>query len=159
MNKLIPIELWQSGSECRIRALGKDATIAQRLAQMGILPGMHLRIAHVSPFGGTVEVSAGQGQVFAMGARELSSLDCELIAQPLLYAAQQPPQRWRIRQFNGGAGFRQRMQAKGLQPGTILQVLPHNAHSVTVQSEQQSQPLHLGAGEAKKIIVERTDAA
>ena len=73
----------QAGSECIIRSLGPDKKVAQRLAQMGVLPGSRLRAIRLAPFGETLEVSIDQGQYFALRNEEINVLDCEMVAMPL----------------------------------------------------------------------------
>ena len=66
MPQQMPVSALQAQFECIIRTLGSDEKTAQRLAQMGILPGSHLRVIRVAPLGGTIEVMVGQGQSFAL---------------------------------------------------------------------------------------------
>lgn len=145
---------WQPGMECRIQSLGKDKITAQRLAQMGVLPGSHLLLVHVSPFRGTLEVSTGHGQLFALREEELAGLECEFIAMPLSAASSMPDKTWRVRQLNGGHTFQQRMKKQHLVPqaqfrfaGPLLKrfelkIMPHGPRAT------------VGKGEADKIIVE-----
>ncbi|MCK5034310.1 MAG: ferrous iron transport protein A [Candidatus Sabulitectum sp.] len=64
--------------------MGSDDKTAQRLAQMGILPGTHLQIIRIAPLGGTIEVNDGQGQSFALRQQEVAAMTCEPVAMPLI---------------------------------------------------------------------------
>jgi Fe2+ transport system protein FeoA len=80
----MPVSALQTESECIIRSLASDEKIAQRLAQMGILSGTHLRIIRVAPLGSTIEVTGDQGQSFALRQQDVTAMTCEPVAMPLV---------------------------------------------------------------------------
>ena len=129
----IPVSALLAQSECIIRSLGPDKKTAQRLAQMGILPGTHLRIIRIAPLGGTIEVNDGQGQSFALLAKG---------------------QTYMIRDLRGGKTFQQRMVAAGLQEGDLIQVREAGVNPIQLHLVDTDRQVSLGKGEAKKIIVE-----
>ena len=109
----MPVSALQAQSECTILSLGPDEKTAQRLAQMGILPGTHLRIIRVAPFGGTIEVTCDQGQSFALRQEEVAAMTCDPVAMPLASELVTVGQTYRIRVLLGGKTFRQRMEREG----------------------------------------------
>ncbi len=145
----LPVPL-QPGVTCRVRALGGDSRIAERLAQMGILPGMEITVTRVGPLGNPLELSVPGGQALALRAEEAEALDCELVSLPLRLAPA-GDRRWRILSLRGGRRFQARMQTLGLTPGTTLQVVATRPHQVRLA---EGRLLRLGAGEAAQIIVE-----
>ena len=140
----------QPGVTCRVRALGGDSRIAERLAQMGILPGMEITVTRIGPLGNPLELSVPGGQALALRAEEAEALDCELVSLPLRLAPA-GDQRWRIVSLRGGGRFRARMQTLGLTPGTTLQVVTTRPLQVRLADGRL---VRLGAGEAAQIIVE-----
>ena len=106
MPQQMPVSALQAQCECIIRSLGPDEKTAQRLAQMGILPGSHLRIIRVAPLGGTIEVMVGQGQSFALRQENVAAMTCEPVAMPLVSELIIAGQNYRIRMLLGGKTFR-----------------------------------------------------
>jgi Fe2+ transport system protein FeoA len=151
--------LFLPGSECEIRSLGANDKTAQRLAQMGVLPGSRLKIIRTAPFGETLEVASDQGEYFALRGDEIASLDCRLVAAPLISPAIQPMQPYRILTLRGGKTFRQRMADKHLTPGNPIQVEKTGPYRIRVTEAAHGTTIDLGHGKAEKIIVElRQDA-
>ena len=72
--KHMAVSALQPSSECIIRSLGPDEKIAQRLAQMGVLPGTQLRIIRVAPLGSTIEVADAQVQSLSAETVYIKSL-------------------------------------------------------------------------------------
>ncbi|MCK5479310.1 MAG: FeoA domain-containing protein [Methylococcales bacterium] len=147
----------QAGSECIIRSLGPDKKVAQRLAQMGVLPGSRLRVIRLAPFGETLEVSIDQGQYFALRVEEVNVLDCEMVAMPLSEKTLKTEQYYRIRSLSGGKTFQQRMEHQGVIPGIIIQIRELNKPSILIELFQEKKIVALGSGEAEKIIIEVID--
>ncbi len=141
------------GSQCEVRSLGKDGKIAQRLAQMGVVPGSRLEIVRCSPLGETLEVASREGERFALRRHEMAALDCRLVAAPLSSPAILDGHSYRILSLDGGRTFRQRMREHGLQPGDRVHVGPRSPHRLTVSRPTTGAELQLGHGEAEKIIV------
>ncbi len=145
----------QPGVTCRVRALGGDSRIAERLAQMGILPGMEITVSRVGPLGNPLELAVPGGQALALRAAEARALDCELVSLPLRLV---PPggQYWRILALRGGRRFQERMRSLGLRPEATIQVTGIRPPEVRLADGTLVQ---LGSGEAAQIIVEPAPAA
>lgn len=139
------------GSECIIRALPEEPRLAQRLAELGVLPGSRLHILRRSPLGETVEVAAEQGQNLALRADELAALHCEPVATPLLHAPLAAGRCYRVLRLEGGPAFRQRMERQGITAGSDLEL---SADTPQLQVRTAGgRDIRLGRGEAAKIIV------
>ncbi len=150
----MPVSALQTESECIIRSLGSDEKTAQRLAQMGILPGTHLRIIRVAPLGGTIEVTGDQGQSFALRQQEVAAMTCEPVAMPLVSELVSVGQTYKVRALLGGKTFRQRMEDEGLLEGGQIQVQENSSTRILVDLVGRDSQIELGQGEAKKIIIE-----
>ncbi len=124
---------------------------------MGILPGMALEVTRVAPLGGTVELAVDPGQRLALRTGELAALDCEPLVLPLSHARLFGDRPLRVRGFAGGRALRIRMGARGLQPGTVLRLLD-GASSAPRMVLAGGDPLTLGRGEARRVLVEPADA-
>ena len=141
------------GSECLIRSLDGSTPAANRLSEMGVLPGSRLQVIRLSPLGDTVEVRMEEGEILALRRTDLAHLGCSFTALPLSLAAEQFSGPLRIRRLLGGRGFAERMAQQGLGPGSHLQVLNRTPHRIRCRQET-GKTIELGAGEAVKIIVE-----
>ena len=148
----------QPGVECIIHSLGTDEKIAQRLAQMGVLPGATLHIIRIAPLGTTVEVSVDGGQSFAIRDEELTALKCQAVAMPLTGSEVQLHTAYRIRTLSGGRKFQQRMETQGIHPGLFIKITNLTMPRIVLQLIDQGKIVKLGRGEAEKIIIEVTDA-
>ena len=156
MTQQMPVSALQAQCECIIRSLGSDEKTTQRLAQMGILPGSHLRVIRVAPLGGTIEVMVGQGQSFALRQEEVAAMICDPVAMPLLSELIIAGQNYRIRTLLGGKTFRRRMEKEGVQEGVLVQVNKTGEKPLPVHLVDSGEDVELGEGEAKKLIVEVT---
>lgn len=156
MPQRMPVSALQAQCECIIRSLGPDEKTAQRLAQMGILPGSHLRVIRVAPLGGTIEVMVGQGQSFALRQEDVAAMTCEPVAMPLVSELIIAGQNYRIRTLLGGKTFRRRMEMQGVQEGALVQVNKTGEKPLPVHLVDSHEDVELGEGEAKKLIVEVT---
>ena len=149
MSSILPLP----GSECILTHLGGDPHVAQRLAQMGVLPGVRLRVVRLAPLGGTLEVALEEGELLALRTEELAALGCDYRVLALSQADKRPAKAYRVHHLAGGSRFKERMTGLGLHPGAIL----HPKDPWTVQVEGREDPLTLGWGEANKILVEPLD--
>ena len=145
------------GSECLITDLGNDPQVAQRLAQMGVLPGTRLRIVRLAPLGDTLEVAVEQGELLALRRDELDALACQYQVLPLSQVERWGPGLYRVLSLANGHTFRDRVDRHGMEPGSILQVLHPGQWPLRVEMEKNGESLRLGHGEAVKILVERAD--
>ena len=144
----------QPGSECIIRSLGSDKKVAQRLAEMGVLPSSTLRVIRLAPLGGTLEVSIDQGQHIALRNEEIDALDCELVAMPLSAKTVKKDQVYRIRSLSSGETFSQRMEHQGIISGAVIRICELSGHPFQVDLLPEGERVALGQGEAEKIIIE-----
>lgn len=143
-------DLIQPLISCRIRSLGEENGVSTRLAQMGILPGMEIQIVRTGPFGGTIEVATGHGDLVALRSDEIEAMECELVAMPLTSVAVVAGS-YRVVTLAGGNGFRRRMEEIGLTEGCAVEVLA-TVPALLVRIGEE--PVRLGRGEAEKIVVE-----
>ncbi len=150
----LPVSALQAQSECIIRSLGSDEKTAQRLAQMGILPGTHLRIIRVAPLGGTIEVTGDQGQSVALRQQEVAAMTCDPVAMPLSSELVTVGQTYRVRVLLGGKTFLRRMERENLLEGGLIQIQKTGAKPIPVHLVNIDKQVEVGEGEAKKIIVE-----
>ncbi|MFZ0493319.1 MAG: FeoA domain-containing protein [Acidimicrobiia bacterium] len=140
--------LIQPNVECRIRSIEGDS--GARLTQMGILPGVEMRIVRTSPFGnGTVEVMIGGADVVALRSDEIVAMECDLVAVPLSSPAIEQAD-YRVSMLAGGQGFKRRMAALGVVEGARVQVISTLPLLISAQGKQ----VRLGRGEADKVVVE-----
>lgn len=146
------------GVECIIHSLGSDKKVAQRLAQMGVLPGVTLQIIRIAPFGTTVEVSIDGTRSFAIRKDELTALNCQVVATPLTGSDVKLHMTYRIRTLFGGRKFQQRMEAQGIHSGLSIKINDRTSRRIELQLIDQKKIIKLGWGEAEKIIIEVTDA-
>lgn len=143
--------------ECVIQSLGSDRKIAQRLAQMGVLPGATLHIIRLAPFAATIEVSVDGGQSFAIRKNELAALDCEAVALPLVSRHIKLNSDYHIRYLYGGKKFQQRMASQGIHPGLLLKVINQTGPLIEILLVDQGKTVKLGRGKAEKIIIRKAD--
>lgn len=152
MPQQMPVSALQAQCECIIRSLGSDEKTVQRLAQMGILPGSHLRVIRVAPLGGTIEVMVGQGQSFALRQEEVAAMICDPVAMPLVSELIIAGQNYRIRTLLGGKTFRRRMEKQGVQEGVLVQVNKTGKKPLPVHLVDSGEDVELGEGEAKNSL-------
>jgi len=140
-----------TGQTYRVHSLGGDHRIADRLAQMGILPGMEFTIVRIGPMGNPLELAIGGGQSIALRNTDVSALNCELISLPLS-AARPDTQHYRISALNGSLRYRQKFTELGLQLGKIVRVeaiRPYQLHLV-----EEDRLVRLGQAEAQYLILQ-----
>ncbi len=139
--------------ECKIISIDGNRQLANRLTQMGVLPGSVLRIVRVGPLGRTVEVLIDQGESIALRSEELRKIKCKILALPLA-AVKNKQKAYRVRNFVGGWGFIQKMQARGIFPSDIIRIKETDGYEII---SKDSRLIRVGRGEAEKIIVEPVD--
>lgn len=148
----MPVSALQAESECIICSLGHDEKTAQRLVQMGILPGTHLRIIRVAPLGGTIEVTGGQGQSFALRQEEVAAMTCDPVAMPLASELVIVGHTYRIRVLSGGKTFRQRMEREGFRKGGLIQVRETGVKPIPVYLVDMDRLMHRLGLDGKAFI-------
>lgn len=136
-------------AECIIQAVKADNKFSERLVQMGVLPGSHLKIIRVGFRGSTIEVMIDQGQSMALRSKEMEMLDCKLIAIPLS-ALSPDRKKYKIRNFTGGQGFIQKMKDRKINISDTFEIT--NDHPFELKTKHAT--IAVGRGEAEKIIVE-----
>lgn len=143
--------LLQPNIFCRIISLGVNPKVSKRLSQMGILPGMEVTIVRVGPLGDPLELAVARGQNIALRREEVESLDCEVIALPLT-AANPGEVTYRVRELQGGIGFKRKMADRGLSVGTKLRV--QEAYPYRLYLLADGRLATVGSGEAEKLLLE-----
>lgn len=141
---------------CRVRSLGADPRVAQRLAQMGILPGVEVTIVRAGLLGGPLELSLGtSGQPIALGVEEARALECQVVALPLA-AVEAGTGAYRVCELRGGETFRLKMMERGLNVGAEFTV--ERTRPYQLRLGMKGEVVTVGRGEAQKLIVEPLDA-
>ncbi len=127
---------FHTGQTYRVHSLGGDKRIADRLAQMGILPGMEITIARIGPMGNPFELAIDNGQSIALRNTEVEALDCKLVSLPLI-AAFPDTQQYRISAINGSPRLQQKLDELGLRPGIIMRVEATRPYELRILDEDR----------------------
>ncbi len=143
------------GTVCRIRELNAASGTAARLTQMGILPGMVVRVVRASPWGGPLELALDSGQTIALRPSEIHALVCDLIAWPLSTVVH-PHGRWRVHAILGNRFQRRRLLSRGLEPGVELEL--EQLHPFRVRPAGNGESFPINQGDAARLIVEPAEA-
>ena len=141
----------QAGQTYRVHSLGGDQRVADRLAQMGILPGMEFTIVRIGPMGNPLELAIGGGQSIALRNTDVSALNCELISLPL-NATRPDTQHYRISELNGSPRYRRKLADLGLHPGSIVRVEAIRPYQLRLVDEDRL--IRLGQTEAQYLILQ-----
>ncbi len=147
----------QPGSECIITDLQGEPAVTQRLAEMGVLPGSRLRVVRIAPLGDTLEVALEEGQLLALRKDELAALGCDYRVLPLSEARHLGVGPYRVHALVGGRLFHERMARQGIEAGQLLHPVDTDGPALVIELAGREAPLHLGHGEAEKILVEPDD--
>ena len=142
---------FKPGVTCRVRSLGGDTRVSDRLAQMGIMPGMELTIQRAGPLGNPLELAVPGGQSLALRKEEIRALQCELVRLPLS-AVKAGNRIWRVAGVQGGRRLQQKLQARGVMPGAEFRVVAQRPMQLDLASGEGR--VRVGQGEAAQIIVE-----
>jgi Fe2+ transport system protein FeoA len=138
-------------SICRIISMGSNPEVSNRLSQMGIIPGLEVTIVRVGPLGDPLELSFVSGQNIALRSGEFQSLECEIIAIPLV-AVDPGPGIYRIQKLQGGMGYQRKMIDRGLVVGAKFRV--QEKHPFRVCLLPDGPCAVIGRGEAQKLLLE-----
>jgi Fe2+ transport system protein FeoA len=141
---------------CRIRNMTGASDVGRRLAQMGILPGVEVRIVQAAPLGGPILLQVAEGPTVALRREELETVECEGVAWPLT-ALSPSDTAYRVREIRGGRTVRGRLGRQGLAPGVDLRVM--GDAPLRVRLEDSGEELTLGRGEAGRVVAQRTEEA
>lgn len=144
----------QPGMTWRVNSLGGDRRISDRLAQMGIIPGMELTIVRTGPLGDPLELLVDQGQSIALRRREVKALNCELINLPLA-AVTTKGGYYLVHKLQAGKTFKRKMEDRGLQVDTSIEVI--STHPFRLRLVPNVTVVTLGRGEAEKVILSPMD--
>lgn len=141
----------QPGTVWRIVSLGANPKVNKRLAQMGIMHGAEVTLVRIGPLGDPVEVAVGIGHHLVLRKEEIDYLECELLAIPL-NAASPGSTPYRVRELQGGLGFKRKMVERGLNVGANLRV--EEGYPCRVYLLPDGPAAILGRGEAGKLLLE-----
>ena len=142
---------FHAGQTYRVQSLGGDQRIADRLAQMGILPGMEITIVRIGPMGNPFELATHSGQSIALRNTEVEALDCQLLSLPLL-ATFPDTQQYRISAINGSPRYQQRLNDLGLNPGVIIRVEATRPYELRIIDGDKQ--VRLGQAEAQYLMLQ-----
>lgn len=127
---------FHSGQTYRVQSLGGNQGIADRLAQMGILPGMEITIVRIGPMGNPFELATDNGQSIALRNTEVEALDCKLVSLPLI-ATFPDTQQYRISAINGNPRQQRKLTDVGLRPGIVIRVEATRPYELRIIDEDR----------------------
>jgi ferrous iron transport protein A len=141
----------RTGQTYRVLSLGGDQRIADRLIQMGILPGIEFTIVRIGPMGNPLELAIAGGQSIALRNTDVLALDRELLSLPLSAA---PPgiQHYQILALPGHPRARQKLEGLGLHLNSQVRVEATRPYQVRLLEEDRS--IRLGQTEAQTLILQ-----
>jgi Fe2+ transport system protein FeoA len=142
---------FHTGQTYRVHSLGGDKRIADRLAQMGILPGMEITIVRIGPMGNPFELATDNGQSIALRNTEVEALNCKLVSLPLI-AAFPDTQQYRICAINGSPRLQQKLDKLGLRPGIIMRVEATRPYELRILDEDKL--VRLIQAEAQSLMLQ-----
>lgn len=139
------------GQTYRVLSLGGDPRIADRLVQMGILPGMEFTIVRIGPMGNPLELAIAGGQSIALRNTDVLALHCELISLPLS-TAQPGNQLYRISALPANPSYRQKLEAAGLHAGCLVRVEASRPSELRLVVEDRL--IRLNQNQAQTLILQ-----
>lgn len=142
---------FHSGQTYRVQSLGGNQGIADRLAQMGILPGMEITIVRIGPMGNPFELATDNGQSIALRNTEVEALDCKLISLPLI-ATFPDTQQYRISAINGNPRQQRKLTDEGLRPGIVIRVEATRPYELRIIDEDRL--VRLAQAEAQYLMLQ-----
>ncbi len=140
-----------TGQTYRVQALGGDRRIADRLLQMGVLPGVEFTIMRIGPMGNPLELAIAGGQSIALRNTDVLALNCELLSLPLSAA---PPgmQHYQVLALPGHPRSRRKLEALGVHLKKLLRVEATRPYQVRLLAENRS--IRIGQSEAESLILQ-----
>jgi len=142
---------FHSGQTYRVQSLGGNQGIADRLAQMGILPGMEITIVRIGPMGNPFELATDNGQSIALRNTEVEALDCKLVSLPLI-ATFPDTQQYRISAINGNPRQQRKLTDVGLRPGIVIRVEATRPYELRIIDEDKL--VRLAQAEAQYLMLQ-----
>ncbi|WJW76347.1 FeoA family protein [Thiohalobacter sp. IOR34] len=143
------------GTECVIEGLGSDERLTRHLLEIGIMPGLQVRVVRRGPFGDPVELALPGSHSIVLRNSELASLQCRFLAGPLSALPSKAAGEFRVRALVGNTRYRARMQRLGLEPGSEFRLLPSNHNGRhRLQPASRAEAVEIGRGEAERLIIE-----
>ena len=142
---------FHTGQTYRVHSLGGDKRIADRLAQMGILPGMEITIVRIGPMGNPFELATNNGQSIALRNTEVEALDCKLISLPLI-ATFPDTQQYRISTINGNPSLQQKLGDLGFKPGIVIRVEATRPYELRILDDDRL--VRLAQAEAQYLMLQ-----
>ena len=145
----------RTGQTYRVQSLGGDQRIADRLLQMGILPGVEFTIVRIGPMGNPLELAIAGGQSIALRNTDVLALNCELMSLPLSAA---PPgmQHYQIIALPGHPSSRRKLEARGLHPDSHIRVEATRPYQVRLLEEDRS--IRLGQSDAQSLMLQPVES-
>jgi len=142
---------FHSGQTYRVQSLGGNQGIADRLAQMGILPGMEITIVRIGPMGNPFELATDNGQSIALRNTEVEALDCKLVSLPLI-ATFPDTQQYRVSAINGNPRQQRKLTDVGLRPGIVIRVEATRPYELRIIDEDRL--VRLAQAEAQYLMLQ-----
>ncbi len=141
----------RTGQTYRVHALGGDQRIADRLLQMGILPGVEFTIMRIGPMGNPLELAIAGGQSIALRNTDVLALDCELLSLPLSAA---PPgmQHYQVLVLPAHPRSRRKLETLGLHLKNLIRIEATRPYQLRLLEENRS--IRLGQTEAESLILQ-----
>ncbi len=146
---------FHTGQTFCVQSLGSDQRIADRLAQMGILPGMEITIVRIGPMGNPFELATNSGQSIALRNTDVEALDCKLISLPLV-ATFPDTQQYRVGTINGSSRIQQKLHDMGLHPGRSIRVEATRPYELRILDEDRL--VRLPQAEAQLLTLHPIDS-
>ena len=142
---------FHTGQTYCVQSLGGNQGVADRLAQMGILPGMEITIVRIGPMGNPFELATGNGQSIALRHTEVEALDCKLVSLPLI-ATFPDTQQYRISTINGDPRQQRKLGDVGLKPGSVIRVEATRPYELRIIDEDRL--VRLAQAEAQYLMLQ-----
>ena len=142
---------FHTGQTYRVQSLGGDQRIADRLAQMGILPGMEITIVRIGPMGNPFELATNNGQSIALRNTEVEALDCKLISLPLITTFPDT-QQYRISTINGNPSLQRKLGDLGFKPGILIRVEATRPYELRILDDDRL--VRLAQAEAQYLMLQ-----
>ncbi len=127
-----------------------EGPIRRRLLDMGLRPGVSVRVERLAPLGDPIELYVMDYHL-TLRRSEAANITVRLIEFPLSQAL--PGSRVRVEAIHGGIGRKRRLAELGLQPGQQALVLPSSIRAGHIALEINGQYVEIGARMAEDVFV------
>jgi DtxR family Mn-dependent transcriptional regulator len=143
------------GSTGLITQVCGEGAIRRRLLDMGLRPGVEVRVARLAPLGDPLEVIVMDYHL-TLRKNEAQGIHVRIVEEPLSRA--EPGRQVRLMHIDGGGGRRQRLAAQGLTPGAEMTVLPPVPGHRQVRVRVGTAEVSVGHNMADDIFVRLAEA-